>query len=634
MIMKPFCLMPSEADKLKQAIIKGDINPETLSKMSSEDTEKYLARFLNPEDAKQVNLLYEKKLLLKNQERAVYNLFRDLSGLSEAEKLAKAKAMNEELLRKKARLFNPTENEKVLSSLINDNLSKKYKVDISTEEANEIIRLSNNIDKSANYSGIIERTKHGRDIIALHDYVNQISGKKAGIIKNVLGLPRAVMATLDLSAPLNQGWGMISRPEFYKNLRTMFKAARKESYFRDVQAEILTRDTYKGAKRAGLRISDLGENLEQREEVFMTTLLDKIPGIKGSQRAYTAFLNKLRMDVYDNMVKKAMKAGEDVSVGSKALEDIANSVNIFTGGYGKTNAVLNATVFSPRKVQSSLQMLNPMTYINPKTSKTARMASLRNIIGSLGITAGMIGTAKLLGGDKVKYETDRTSSDFGKIIIGDARIDVSGGNAGYITLVSRVLPDFLGGGKTKSSQTGITKKLGEGFGSEDKFSLITKFGRNKLSPIASLFVDLSMGENSIGEKKTPTQSVIDRFKPMFANNMYELWKSDTSFRPIITALALFGANVSIYGIGENWESKDTQEIIQFKAAVTPDQFKEANDKYNKIIEEKIKAIRDSEEYKNMSDDDKANVILKIKTDAKKEVFKDYGFKKRSLPSKK
>lgn len=627
--MANFCLIKSEADKLKQAILKGDINPDKLSSLSSKETAEYLAKFLSPENAKQVNILYEKKLLLKNQDRAIFNLFKDITGLSEADKLKKVASIKADLARKNARLFNPQEGDKVLQSLIDDTLSRRYKVGISKEEADKIIELTNTIEKNKNFTNTAERVKYGRSKIALVDYVNQLSGKKASLGKNVLGLPRAVMATLDLSAPLNQGWGMLSRKEFYKNLGTMLKSAKNEKYFIDTQAEILTRDTYKGMKKAGLRISDLGDKLENREEVFMTTLLDKIPGIKGSQRAYTGFLNKLRADVYDNLYKQALNAGEDVSVGSKVLEDIAKSVNIFTGGYGKTDPILNGALFSPRKIQSSLQILNPMTYIDPKTSKTVRMANLRNILGSLGITGTMIGLANLLGGDDVDIETDPTSSDYGKIKVGDARVDVSGGNAGYIILASRIKT-----GKKKSSTTGVKRDLNGGFGQDDSFTLGGKFIRNKLSPIASLFVDIATGKDALGNKVTPTQAVINRFKPMFINNLYELYASDTKYKPIIASLALLGANVSIYDIAEKWDNKETVEMKQFKEKVGDKSFKEANDKYNQKIKTNVNEFRKSADYKEMTNEARAKQIEWIKKEAKKDVFKEYDFKKTSLPKSK
>jgi len=526
------------------------------------------------------------------------------------------------------KILNP-ENEK---SFLRELASKKLGVDITIEEANKIAEMSKKVSELKNYTDTQGRIKYGRARMDLVDYVNKLSGKKANLVKNIIGLPRAVLATLDLSAPLNQGWGMLSRKEFYKNISTMFKALKNEDNFLNIQAEIMTRDTFKRAKKAGLRINDLGENLELREEAFMTTLLDKVPGVSASQRAYTSFLNKLRMDVFDDLLSKAEIAGEDVGLGSKDLEDIANVVNAFTGGYGQTNALVNAALFSPRKLQSTIKMIDPRTYTDPKTSKTARKAATRNLLGSLAIIATILKLADVLGGDNIEIEEDPRSSDFGKIKTGNTRLDVSGGNASYATLISRLLTQ-----KTKSTNTGVISKLGYGFGSPTSFDVSVNFVRNKFSPLFSLIVDSFSGENSIGEKKTIPQSVVDRFKPMFINSIYELYKDDSTGafgKAVLTVPALFGAGLSTYSISENWQDKTSQEMTQFKASVGEEKFNEANQKYNKIISEEITALKKTDKYQALSSEDKLKEISDIKDEAKKDIFKEYNFKKKTLPKKK
>ncbi|HNU95752.1 MAG TPA: hypothetical protein PKK32_02210, partial [Candidatus Paceibacterota bacterium] len=527
------------------------------------------------------------------------------------------------------KILNP-ENEK---SFLRELASKKLGVDITIEEARKITKLSNKIKSLENFTDKAGRIKYGRARMDLVDYVNKLSGKKANLVKNIIGLPRAVLATLDLSAPLNQGWGMLSRKEFYKNLSTMFKALKNEDNFLNIQAEIMTRDTFKRAKKAGLRINDLGENLELREEAFMTTLLDKVPGVSASQRAYTSFLNKLRMDVFDDLLSKAEIAGEDVGLGSKAAEDIATIVNAFTGGYGKTDPLLNALLFSPRRVRSAVKILNPWTYINPKTSKTARKAAIRNLLGSLAMTGSVIALAGLHGA--VETEEDPRSSDFGKIKVGDTRLDISGGIAGYVILLSRILS-----GEIKSSNTGAIKKLGNNYGSTSGFDLTAElkvtlnFIRNKLSPLASLIIDVLTGENAVGEKKTPTQSVIDRFKPMFLKDAYEVLTEDPEAK-ILIPFALFGGGLSTYSISEDWTTKDTKEMAQFKQKVGEKEFKAANEKYNQIIRKEIEALKKTDKYKKMTPDEQLKEITKIKDKAKKDIFKQYNFQyKKSLPSKK
>lgn len=613
-----FCLPEEITNKLKKAIKSGEIDIEKLSSASSEYRVNFFKQFMNERNAKEVVALFESKLLLKNQKRGLVTWAKQILGMKPAvERDVISRIMRMD------KILNP-ENEK---SFLRELASKKLGVDITIEEARKITELSNKIKSLENFTDKAGRIKYGRAKLDLIDYVNSLNPKRANVIENVLGLPRAAMSSFDLSAPLNQGWGVISRKEWWDNLAPMIKAFSRESAFRDIQADIITRPNYKLAKRAGLRLSDLSENLFEREEIFMTTLLDKIPGMAASQRAYIGFLNKLRMDSFDDLIKKAKLAGEDVSLGSKAAEDIATIVNAFTGGYGRTDPLLNAFLFSPRRVRSAVKILNPYTYINPKTSKTARKAAIRNLLGSLAMTGSVIALAGLHGA--VETEEDPRSSDFGKIKVGDTRLDISGGIAGYVILLSRILS-----GEIKSSNTGAIKKLGNNYTSTSGFDLTANFIRNKLSPLASLIIDVLTGENAVGEKKTPTQSVIDRFKPMFLKDAYEVLTEDPEAK-ILIPFALFGGGLSTYSISEDWTTKDTKEMAQFKQKVGEKEFKAANEKYNQIIRKEIEALKKTDKYKKMTPDEQLKEITKIKDKAKKDIFKQYNFQyKKSLPSKK
>lgn len=613
-----FCLPEEITNKLKKAIKSGEIDIEKLSSASSEYRVNFFKQFMNERNAKEVVALFESKLLLKNQKRGLVTWAKQILGMKPAvERDVISRIMRMD------KILNP-ENEK---SFLRELASKKLGVDITIEEARKITELSNKIKSLENFTDKAGRIKYGRAKLDLIDYVNSLNPKRANVVENVLGLPRAAMSSFDLSAPLNQGWGVISRKEWWDNLAPMIKAFSRESAFRDIQADIITRPNYKLAKRAGLRLSDLSENLFEREEIFMTTLLDKIPGMAASQRAYIGFLNKLRMDSFDDLIKKAKLAGEDVGLGSKDLEDIANVVNAFTGGYGQTNALVNAALFSPRKLQSTIKIIDPRTYIDPKTSKTARKAAIRNLLGSLAMTGSVIALAGLHGA--VETEEDPRSSDFGKIKVGDTRLDISGGIAGYVILLSRILS-----GEIKSSNTGAIKKLGNNYTSTSGFDLTANFIRNKLSPLASLIIDVLTGENAVGEKKTPTQSVIDRFKPMFLKDAYEVLTEDPEAK-ILIPFALFGGGLSTYSISEDWTTKDTKEMAQFKQKVGEKEFKAANEKYNQIIRKEIEALKKTDKYKKMTPDEQLKEITKIKDKAKKDIFKQYNFQyKKSLPSKK
>lgn len=610
-----FCLVKDLATKVKQMIKSGEIDIDKLVEMSSEQRRSFFTETLGERNAKEVNALFESKLLLKNQRLGLVNWAKQITGIKDTTKqdlISKIERMDKVLTPKSEQAF------------LQDLASKRLGVEITLEEATKISKLSNKVKELESKT---DKTKSdvtlGRAKMDLTEYVNSISPKKASLVTNIANIPRSLMASLDLSAPLNQGWGMLSRKQFYTSFKYMFKFVRSEENLKNLQAEIITSPEYPLAKKAGLRLTELSDKLENREEQFMSSLLDKVPGIAALQRAYTGFLNKLRFDVFKDLIKKAEVAGEDVGIGSKAVEDIAKTVNNFTGGarVGKAEQavpILNATFFSPRKIMSTLQMMNPLNYVDPRISKTARLAATRNLIGSIAISLGAIQLASLVGADKP--ENDPTSADFGKIKLGDTRLDVSGGNASYLSLLSKLVL-----GRIKGS-SGISKPTGSGFGQTSGADLIGQFLRYKLSPSASLLVDTVTKSNAIGQSKTLPQSVIDRFKPMFASSIVELLKSDTSGKFAFALGALFGGGLNTYSQTTDWSQSSTKELRQFQQKVGEDKFKEANDSFNQQYNDWLKIRKNEESYKNLSDEKKQTELTKKKSEIKNRIFKQYNFK--------
>ena len=119
-----WCLPFELANKIKQAIRTGEINPERLNAMTSAERRAFLAEIVGEENAKQINLSFEKKLLLVNQERAMYDWARAITGLSKAEKEATLAKIRETYAKKESRLYEPKENEKFLDEIVSDVISK------------------------------------------------------------------------------------------------------------------------------------------------------------------------------------------------------------------------------------------------------------------------------------------------------------------------------------------------------------------------------------------------------------------------------------------------------------------------------------------------------------------------------
>ena len=103
----------------------------------------------------------------------------------------------------------------------------------------------------------------------------QRMGESIGEVANI---PRALMATFDMSAPLRQGVFFIGRPkQFIPAFGNMFKYFFSEKSYQGLLKDIKGRITYPLMKRAKLAITELGGKLTKREEAFMSQLPEKIP---------------------------------------------------------------------------------------------------------------------------------------------------------------------------------------------------------------------------------------------------------------------------------------------------------------------------------------------------------------------
>ena len=255
-----------------------------------------------------------------------------------------------------------------------------------------------------------------------------------------LNLPRAIMATADLSAPLRQGIFSAARnpKTFLKNFGSMFKYAFSEKAYRNLKADIVTSPNYSLYQKYKLPLTDVSAGLTGREEQFMSTLADKIPIFgtlsKGSNRAYTGFLNKMRVDLFDDFVKTAKLEG---ITDPKFFEDAATFVGSATGRgklgrFEDAAKLLNTTFFSPRLMASRVNLINPVYYA--KLNPTVRKEALKTLASFIGTGTGVLAMAKLNGAD---VSADPRSADFGKIKIGKTRYDIWGGFQQYARVIGQ-----------------------------------------------------------------------------------------------------------------------------------------------------------------------------------------------------
>jgi hypothetical protein len=373
-----------------------------------------------------------------------------------------------------------------------------------------------------------------------------------GIIE-ALNVPRSIMSSFDMSAPFRQGIFLVGKKEFWKSFNSMFKQFGSEKAFKALQEDIAARPTFPLMKESKLALMDMDQFLTTREEKFMSSWAEKIPVagrmVRASGRAYTGFLNKVRADVFDDLLKKAELAGNPLS--EKGINDLSKFINSATGRgsikeLDKASTILNTLLFSPRLMMSRLNLLNPQYYatLDPFVRKEAIKSLLT--FGSIALTVTGLASA---GGAKVV--TDPRNADFMKIKVGDTRFDVLGGFQQYIRLASQLIS-----GKIISSTSGKTLTLGEGYKPITRLGILARFFQSKENPVASFITEFLQGQDLLGNKFDLSEAVISRFIPLILQDMFETMQADGLGKALGVALpAFFGIGAQTYSDKKNPASK-------------------------------------------------------------------------------
>lgn len=413
------------------------------------------------------------------------------------------------------------------------------------------------------------------------DVVSQIRAKlpkidvKRSLISEAVNFPRAIQSSMDLSAPFRQGLGLIHTGPWWKSWGTMVKAFGSEKSYRGTMDSILEHPNFKQvrnangqiqpslAQKSGLKLTDLTE-LSKREESMASTWAEKVPLVRNSNRAYVSFLNKVRADNFNNLVKDAEKLYQTAkSTGSarrgflkesfdnpellnpktniKLTKDLASFVNNASGrgdlGKLEQSAVaLNGAFFSPRLIASRLQYMNPKNYIyaNPMVRKQY----LKSLVAMAGTWTSLATMAKMGGAD---VSLDPNSADFGKIKLGNTRLDPAGGFQQYLVLMSK-----LASGKYTTSTSGREHDMGTRFGDKTRTDTLTDFVANKLAPVPSFA--FRAGSATSNRPFELGDESIKLFTPMLIQDLSEILQEDPSLLPTLIPAAI-GMGVQSYDRG-------------------------------------------------------------------------------------
>jgi hypothetical protein len=548
-----FCLPKEFASKFIKALKDGTIDPKKLTGMTSAERREFFKPIVGEEDAKEVNAMLEQKLLLKDQKRGLVSWAKKVSGINEFQRADIVSKIN-----KMSNVLDAPSKEAFLNDLAN----KKVGTDVTYEEAKKITATSNDVQTAKNDLAKDPMNKakqiaYGNKVLDLSEYVDSLKPKGSIFTwQNIANIPKSTLTSvLHFSAMGVQGWGMMGTAEFYKAAYEQFKYFGDPKAYRDLQASIIGHPDYKYAIDGKLSLTKLGDKLTTREEAIQSSILEHIPLVKvlvkASSRSFTGFLNYVRFNRFASLLDSARLRGEDVTIGSRVNTDIAKTVNDFTGRgnlgsgdkYGSVAPGLNAFFFSPRKISATMEMFDPVRYLDPKISPTARMGALRQLSGSLIATAGILSLARLAG---ASVDLNPTSSNFAKMKVGNTTIDPTGGNSTYIRLLARIIS-----GKSISQSGKVTTLNSGAFGGQTKADDALGFFRGKLSPIAATIADVYFyGQTATGEKVTVPYEVQDKLSPVVISDFINLVRSDP--KDALTWLPELGA---VFGLEVQTQAK-------------------------------------------------------------------------------
>jgi hypothetical protein len=433
-------------------------------------------------------------------------------------------------------------------------------------------------------------------------------GKLWGETVAGVNFSRAIMTALDLSAVFRQGGFIVfGHPvRGAKALPDMFSAMLSEQSEFKQRQNIQLRKNAALYQRAGLQFTGIGgDALTRVEETFASRWVEKMAsfadiridwqngkvfragakvpfailggGVRGSGRAYTAFLNRLRADSFDAMLNSLARNPENPT--KEEIRAIAKYINVATGRgdfFGRhPGEAMTAAFFAPRLVLSRFQLLAaPATGFKSfgGSARTQRLIAQEYARFLIGVSVFITLAAMMRDeDDETKFiELDPRSSAFGKVRIGDTFIDPLGGLAQVTVFTSRVLTGETRGDVSAEqakmmAEQGIPRErrdrglaplrdsgrltdyipsAGDGQrlynvqrNKRDVADVIWDFTRSKFSPVVGWGFNVATGKDYMDQPITPMQATAQLVVPMSAGSVIDIMEAHGMQRG--TAINLF-----------------------------------------------------------------------------------------------
>jgi len=481
------CILPENIKDLRRAI-QSQGGFAGLRGKTAQERVNFFAQYVDTpgstSTAEWLNREVERRILKNNQTAAVKEWMQKLE--KKGVKISNKTAVLDRVMNKKE-VFNP-------KGFYADGLAKQaLGFETSREDAKKLYDLSNTINqlkknllsldpeyfnrKYSELNDLPENVKQARmalgekmvefqkeyETIALKarmlDYANKnLKGKVFERVLEVAGNLKSIKASFDVSFLRQlQTTALAGQTKsFYDAMKSGYQVffGKKIGWADTLMAEILTRPNALSGK-----YSQFGVEVGIKEEAFPESWVSQAIGetdlnlFRRSEEAFNVALQTARADMFDSM-------WEATNGDIKLLKDqqVGRVINQLTGrGWSvkdpETQRIINNLFFAPKWLASRVQLLldtrlvfasgNKIT-VDGKTVLTPQGLRARAAVFNVLLIALIAAGRKYLWGDEVEEDTDigtaldPRSSDFGKVIIGRTRFDLTAGTASLITLGARL----------------------------------------------------------------------------------------------------------------------------------------------------------------------------------------------------
>jgi len=442
-------------------------------------------------------------------------------------------------------------------------LKRELRTEASIADLNEQLKTGNYkeavprepLDAPALEKALVEKVRLQREV---QDRIRKLRANTFfDLAKETLFTSRTMLATADVSFMFRQGLLLsVRRPfkataAYAKGIGAFFSQNSADA----IDIGLRSHPNQIERDRAGLFLAELDGRRNAREELYMSNFFESVPvlgkilapirGVAGmSNRSFATAMNLLRSSAFDTFVKNHPEATQ------QQKKDYARYVNAASGrgSLGTASAAADKLAFiffAPRFMVSRFQA--PLELVIGTAKSTSSLlrgdvqlakeqATVAAEIAKDWLALAMTGflimkMAQMMGAD---VGDDPESSDFGKIIIDDTRIDIFGGFQQPMRLISAVT---IGGLKAQGVMKGKSKQTAIDMGS--------RFLQYKLSPNITFPVALVFGVNIIGQEQTGAETAIRAYTPLVLQETFDVWDNTRSLEMAAAAALLTATGVGV-----------------------------------------------------------------------------------------